>query len=81
MKNLFIGATLFCNYQCFLSEVNLRNLKEAACQITYKTLYEDLKNKATTHYKMPSLERTTYETIIKQWAHDCLPTQIKVNQL
>lgn len=68
---------LFCGYFCQLSGINLRNLKDTACQITYKAIYQDLKEKEILHrkgrYTMSAECKADYEEQISEFIKACVP--------
>lgn len=72
-------------YTCQLSSINLRNLKETACQITYKTLYDDLREKEVAHkkgnYIMSDKIRKEYEETIQQWLTACVPKDAVLDRI
>lgn len=78
-------VTLLCGYMCQLSGVNLRNLKDVACQITYKAIYIDLKEKERLHklgrYTMSAECKENYEEQISEFMKACVPGDPGLDQI
>lgn len=76
---------LFCGYFCQLSGINLRNLKDTACQITFKVLYDDLLEKEKLHsqgrYTMSYECKANYEEQISEFMKACVPADIGLDNI
>lgn len=84
MKKILL-TTLFCGYFCQLSGLNLRNLKDTACQITYRIIYDDLREKEKLHklgrYTMSAECKATYEEQISEFMKACVPEDPGLDQI
>ncbi len=76
---------LFCGYFCQLSGINLRNLKDTSCQITYKAIYQDLKEKELLHrqghYTMSAECKANYEEQISEFMKACIPQDTELDRI
>ena len=83
MKQLL--AVLFCGYFCQLSGINLRNLKDTACQITYRAIYQDLKEKERLHtrgrYTMSAECKANYEEQISEFVKACVSKDAELDRI
>lgn len=83
MKQLIV--TLLCTYTCQISAINLRNLKDVACQITYKVLYDDLREKEKLHraghYTMSAECKENYEEQISEFMKACVPADAELDRI